>query len=72
MSSLSEESQKDKQNRDVVAIAAAKAVLDSDEELQYVHSTKSVASMVKNARDRVTRADSSQKIYNEVGNYLWY
>lgn len=47
-------------------IEAAKAVLLSDEEMQAVHSTKSVAAMVKAARDKYTTATSKKKASDGV------
>jgi hypothetical protein len=39
-------------NEDMVALMTAKAVLESAEELQAIHSAKSVASMIKSAKDK--------------------
>lgn len=52
-------------------INAAKEVLKTDEEMQSVHSTKSVAAMLKAAREKNAKGDSSDgktfdtKIANE-------
>ena len=52
-------------------INAAKEVLKTDEDMQTVHSTKSVAAMLKAAREKNTKGDASDgkaldtKIANE-------
>jgi len=52
-------------------INAAKEVLKTDEEMQSVHSTKSVAAMLKAAREKNSKGDASDgkaldiKIVNE-------
>ena len=44
-------------------IAAAKAVLQSDEQISAVHSTQSVAAMVKQAREKFTQSGLKTKNY---------
>ena len=40
------------QSEDIIALTTAKAVLESAEELQAIHSAKSVASMIKAAKEK--------------------
>lgn len=44
-------------------MAAAKAVLQSDEQISAVHSTQSVAAMVKQAREKFTQSSLKSKNY---------
>ncbi len=69
-----EEFNKTKVNNE--AYNAAKALLEEDEEMNAVHSTKSVATLLKNAKDKINvvkesvkptpLANAEPKVFNEV------
>lgn len=52
MTSLAKQEARAAEDRDESALAAARKLLEDDEDLQAVHSTKSVAMMVRNAQDK--------------------
>jgi len=71
--SLRNEEQRD-QSEESAALTAARALLDSEEDMQAVHSTKSVAALLKSAKDKIAQVKASvhpgvaaePKILNEV------
>ena len=65
MTSLARQEAKQAEDRDESALAAARSLLEDDEDLQAVHSAKSVAMMVKNAKDKHS-VNKDSKAYNEV------
>ncbi len=68
--------QNDEQRPDDVAINTAKALLDEDEGMQAVHSTKSVVQLLKTAKEKIAtvrnsvkpeiKIDLEPKVINEV------
>lgn len=66
--------ERDSQSEESAALTAARALLDSEEEMQAVHSTKSVAALLKSAKDKIAQVKASvhpsvaaePKILNEV------
>jgi hypothetical protein len=71
----------DSQHPDGVVMTTAKALLDEDESMQAVHSTKSVVQLLKSAKDKInqvklavkpqSRGDLDPKVLNEVSSPLY-
>lgn len=51
----------EKENPDEIALNTAKALLEEDENMQAVHSTKSVVQLLKSAKDKINAVRSAVK-----------
>ena len=61
MTSLAKQEANEASDRDETALAAACKLLEGDEDLQAVHSTKSVAMMLKAVKDNMKGGDLEGK-----------